>query len=36
MVEAELKMEVNEDIKAANITANMSPLRTMNENHWVV
>lgn len=31
IVEAELKMEVKEDIKAASITANISPLNTENK-----
>ena len=30
IVEAELKIEVKEDIKAASITANISPLSTVN------
>ena len=28
MVEAELKIDVNDDISAANITANIKPLKT--------
>ena len=35
IVEAELKIEVNDDIKAANITANIKPLKTGNKEYYL-